>query len=77
VPDQRIVTTYIMHMDETPISVSLATVELKPEGAATRLVLTEQGAYLDGEDDGGIREQGTGMLLDALGAELERQVAKV
>jgi uncharacterized protein YndB with AHSA1/START domain len=77
VPDQRIITTYIMHMDETPISVSLATIEFKPEGAGTRLVLTEHGAYLDEYDDGDSREQGSGMLLDALGAELERQMANV
>jgi uncharacterized protein YndB with AHSA1/START domain len=75
VPDRRIVTSYIMHMDETPISVSLATTEFKPEGSGTRLVFTEQGAYLDGFDDGSERERGSAMLLDALGAELERQMA--
>jgi dihydrofolate reductase len=32
------------------ISVSLATVELAPEGAGTRLVFTEQCAFLDGHD---------------------------
>jgi uncharacterized protein YndB with AHSA1/START domain len=77
VPDQRIVTSYIMHMDKTPISVSLATTEFKPEGSGTRLVFTEQGAYLDGFDDGSERERGSGMLLDALGVELERQMAEV
>jgi uncharacterized protein YndB with AHSA1/START domain len=35
VPDQRIVFTYNMHMDETRTSVSLATVEFKP-GAPAR-----------------------------------------
>jgi uncharacterized protein YndB with AHSA1/START domain len=77
VPDQRIVTTYVMHMDETPISISLATTEFKPEGTGTRLIFTEQGAYLDGFDDGSERERGSAMLLDALGAELARQMAKV
>jgi uncharacterized protein YndB with AHSA1/START domain len=76
VPDQRIVYTYDMHRDETRISVSLATVELKPEGGGTRLIFTEQGAYLDGEDKPSDREQGTGSLLDALGAELQRQPAR-
>jgi uncharacterized protein YndB with AHSA1/START domain len=76
VRDQRIVYTYDMHLDETRISVSLATVELKPEGAGTRLVYTEQGAFLDGKDKPEYREQGTGGLLDALGAELQRQPAK-
>jgi uncharacterized protein YndB with AHSA1/START domain len=74
-PDERIVYSYSMFLDQTLISVSLATVELKAEAAGTRLVLTEQGAYLDGHEDGGERERGTGELLDALGAELRRQPA--
>ena len=75
VPDERIVYTYVMEMDATLISISVATVELRSEGAGTRLVLTEQGAYLDGLDTPQQREQGTGGMLDALGAELERQAA--
>ena len=71
VPNERIVTSYVMHLGETKISVSLATVELRPEGAGTRLTLTELGAYLDGYDDAGAREHGTGELLDALGASLK------
>jgi uncharacterized protein YndB with AHSA1/START domain len=76
VPDQRIVYTYDMYRDETRISVSLATVEFKPEGGGTRVIYTEQGAFLDGEDKPEYREQGTGSLFDALGAELEQQPAK-
>jgi hypothetical protein len=34
-------------------------------------MLTEQGAFLDGYDDAGSREHGSGFLLDALGAALE------
>jgi uncharacterized protein YndB with AHSA1/START domain len=70
VPDERIVVTYDMHMDETRISVSLMTVEFKPEGAGTRLILTEQDAFLDGYDDPAERERGTRELLDALDAEI-------
>jgi len=73
VPDERIVFAYVMHMDERKISVSLATYELKPAGAGTCLVLTEQGAFLDGYDDAGSRERGTNFLLDALGASLQGQ----
>jgi uncharacterized protein YndB with AHSA1/START domain len=73
VPDERIVYTYEMYRDETRISVSVATVELTPEGGGTRLVFTEQGAFLDGEDKPEYREQGTGSLLDALGAELAKE----
>jgi uncharacterized protein YndB with AHSA1/START domain len=75
VPNQRIVYTYDMHLDQTRISVSLATVEFKPAGAGTRLILTEQGAFLDGRDDPALREHGSGALLDALGAELQREPA--
>jgi uncharacterized protein YndB with AHSA1/START domain len=73
VPNERIVYSYDMHMDGTRISVSLATVELKPSGDGTRLVFTEQGAFLDGLDTADQRRQGTGSLLDALGEELARE----
>jgi uncharacterized protein YndB with AHSA1/START domain len=70
VPDRRIIYTYDMHLDETRISVSLTTVEFKPEAAGTRLVFTEQGVFLDGTDGAAMREQGTQGLLDKLGAAL-------
>jgi hypothetical protein len=62
-----------MHLDEKKISVSLATMQLKAAGAGrTELKVTEQGAFLDGYDDAGSRERGTGFLLDKLGASLGR-----
>ena len=70
VPDERIVYSYTMHVNGNKISVSLATIEFQKAGAGTLLVLTEQGAFLDGYDDAGSREHGTGYLLDALGASL-------
>jgi uncharacterized protein YndB with AHSA1/START domain len=70
VPDERLVYAYEMHLDDRKISVSLATMELKPAGNGTRLVVTEQGAFLDGYDDAGSREQGTAYLLDQLGKSL-------
>jgi uncharacterized protein YndB with AHSA1/START domain len=73
VPDERIVSTYEMYQDDLRTSVSVATIELKPEGDGTRLVYTEQGAFLDGHDSAQSREQGTGGLLDTLGKELARQ----
>jgi uncharacterized protein YndB with AHSA1/START domain len=71
VPNQRIVSTYDMHLDKMKISVSLATLELHAAGAGTRLVYTEQGVFLDGYDDAGSRERGTRDLFDKLGAALE------
>ncbi len=75
VPDQRIVYTYDMQLDERRISVSLATVEFKPAGKGTRLIFTEQAVFLDGYDDKGSREHGTRGLLDRLDAELQRDSA--
>lgn len=71
VPNRRIVYSYELLFGETRVSVSLATIELIAEGGGTRLVMTEQGAFLDGHDTPDIREHGTGELLDALGAALE------
>jgi uncharacterized protein YndB with AHSA1/START domain len=70
VDGRRLVYSYVMHQNDKKISVSLATLQLRAEGARTTLQLTEQGAFLDGYDDAGSREQGTGFLLDALGASL-------
>ena len=73
VPDERIIIAYDMHLDDRRISVSLLTVELKPDGKGTRLTFTEQGAFLDGWDETAGRERGSAGLLDKLGRELERQ----
>jgi uncharacterized protein YndB with AHSA1/START domain len=48
VADERIFYAYKMHLDDRKISFSLVTLELKPAGTETRLVMTEQGAFLDG-----------------------------
>ncbi len=70
VPAQRIVYGYTMEADDTLISVSVTTVEFTPAAGGTRLILTEQGVFLDGGDMPAVREKGTGELLDALGAAL-------
>jgi uncharacterized protein YndB with AHSA1/START domain len=74
VPDERIVYTYDMRLNGKHISVSLATVEFKAEGAGTMLIITEQGVFLDGYDDAGSREQGTRTLLDQLEVVLRREL---
>ena len=73
VPDQRIIFAYDMYLDETRISVSLATVELEAASAGTRLIYTEQGVFLDGHEAPAERERGFGDLLDALEAELRHE----
>ena len=66
VTNRRIITSYEMHLGDVKISLSLATIELKQDGNNTVLTLTEQGAFLDGYDDAGSREEGTRGLLDAM-----------
>jgi hypothetical protein len=70
VADRRIVYSSVLSQDDRPATVSLTTVELYPFGNSTRLILTEQGAFLDGLEQPAWREQGTGDWLDALGLEL-------
>ena len=72
VPRERIVYSYEMHLDERKLSVSLATLQIKPTGdGRTKLLVDEQGAFLDGYDDAGSRERGTRDLLEKLGASLK------
>jgi uncharacterized protein YndB with AHSA1/START domain len=73
VAPERIVYTSTLTADARLWTVSLTTVELLPADGGTRLVLTEQGTFLDGLEDPAWRERGTDNLLDALGAELEEQ----
>ncbi len=76
VPLKRVVYSYNMHVDERKISVSLATVQVVPAIVSgrpgTRMIVTEQGAFLDGYEDKGSREHGTNALMDALGRSLEK-----
>jgi uncharacterized protein YndB with AHSA1/START domain len=72
VPDERIVSTYNMFMDDTLISVSTSTVELVGNGdGGTRLTLTEQDVYLDGNENGADREGGVAWQMDNLKALLD------
>jgi uncharacterized protein YndB with AHSA1/START domain len=70
IENERLVYCYEMHLDERKISVSVATLQLKADGKRTWLMVTEQGAFLDGYDDAGSRERGSNFLLDALGKSL-------
>jgi uncharacterized protein YndB with AHSA1/START domain len=71
VPDERLIFAYRMATEAGPMSASLTTIELVPEGSGTLLVQTEQGAYLDGSDDGTDRETGWRELLESLAREVE------
>ena len=67
VDDSRIVTAYDMTVDGRRMSASVATVEFLADGQNTTLILTEQGAFLDGLDTNEQRRQGTEEFLDSLG----------
>ncbi len=58
-------------VDGQRISVSQFTAEFRSDGNGTRLVVTEQGAYLDGRDSPDSRAIGIRAQLDALALELE------
>ena len=71
VPQERIVYTSTMSAGADVITVSLTTVEFKAAAGGTQLVLTEQGAFLDGREEPAWRENGTADQLKALATVLE------
>jgi uncharacterized protein YndB with AHSA1/START domain len=70
VPGERIVYDSTLTMEDTLSTVSITSVQLEATPKGTRLVLVEQGTYLDGQEQPAWREEGTGQWLDALGSEL-------
>ena len=76
VDGERIVFAYDLLLDGRLISVSLTTVEVRPDGDGTRLVFTEHGAFFDDLEDPAEREHGTGLLLDGLAAFLDAAYAQ-
>ncbi|TMQ83213.1 polyketide cyclase [Actinomadura soli] len=70
VPGERIVYSGTLFADDRPATVSITTVQFEAAADGTRLVLTEQGTFLDGREEPSWREQGTGDWLDKLTAEL-------
>ena len=75
VENERIIIAYTMTIDGAPISSSQSSMEFVKTGAGTRLVFTEQAAFLEGADGPEMREQGTRELLDALAQEVENTVS--
>jgi uncharacterized protein YndB with AHSA1/START domain len=67
VENERIILVYDMFHNAEKLSVSLMTIEFRPEGDGTRLIHTEQGSYLVGgvEAVKG-REHGTAWGIDNL-----------
>jgi uncharacterized protein YndB with AHSA1/START domain len=75
VDGERIVFASDMLLEGRLTSVSLTTVELRPDdGGGTHLIFTEHGAFLDDLEHPAEREHGTGLLLDGLETLLTREV---
>lgn len=73
-PNQRIVYASTISYLGAPIFVGVVTVEFLGVGDATRLVMTENGVYLDGSDSPLGHEDGWAMMLDSLGDYLKRRL---
>ncbi len=67
VEDRRIVASYDVRVDGRRTSVSLMTVEFEPAAGGTQVILTEQGAFLDGLDSNDQRQEGALDSLNKLG----------
>ena len=70
VADRRIVSAGTMHEDGVRISMTLCTVEIEPDGAGSRLRLTDQSAFLDGRERPEERRDGWGKILERLASVL-------
>lgn len=70
VENERLVFAYAMTIGGQPLSTSLSTTELIPEGAGTRLVFTEQIIHYGDQDLEG-RKEGTRELFERLAEELD------
>lgn len=69
VTGKRILTTSTMHTGDRLSTVSVSSVEFSADGEGTKVVVTEHGMYLPGQERPEWREQGTAQQLDALAAE--------
>jgi uncharacterized protein YndB with AHSA1/START domain len=69
VTNERILTTSTLHTGDQLSTVSVTSVEFRADGAGTRVVVTEHGMYLPGQEQPEWREQGTAQQLDTLAAE--------
>jgi uncharacterized protein YndB with AHSA1/START domain len=70
VPDERIISAGTMSHGEKRVFSGLLTVELLPAGRGTRLILTEQGAFLGEGGTPADHERGWRAMLEKIDAEL-------
>lgn len=77
VAGQRIIYGFEMSLAGKRVSASLATIELLPDGTRTRMMFTEQLAFLGTADAMAARISGTGTGFDRLVEVLARETASV
>lgn len=65
-PARRLVYSYDLHRAGQFHSVTLSSLQLDPDGAATRVAYTEQIVFLDGKDGTADRRHGTGLQFDMI-----------
>jgi uncharacterized protein YndB with AHSA1/START domain len=65
-PNQRVVYVYDMHLSGKHHSLSLATVEFRPDKGGTRMIFTEAVAFLDETENAAARERGTAAHFDRI-----------
>lgn len=65
-PGRRLVYAYDLHLSGRFHSVTLASLQLDPQGAGTRVAYTEQIVFLDGKDGTADRRHGTGLQFDKI-----------
>ncbi|NLE85237.1 MAG: polyketide cyclase [Myxococcales bacterium] len=70
IPGRRIINSYSMTWGGKRISVSLATVDIEPDGAGSRVRFTEQAVFFEGSDGVEGRRQGWTELIGKLEEEL-------
>ncbi|WP_443748819.1 SRPBCC family protein [Asticcacaulis solisilvae] len=66
VPNERIINAFSMHQDETILTASVGTTELRAGGEGTRVKYTEQIVFLDGSDHLAGRIQGTEAMFQLM-----------
>lgn len=71
VPDERIIYSHELLVNDTRVSAAISTAEFRPDGTGTRLIYTEQTAYFDDTPAAGGRIPGTRFLFHRLGHYLE------
>ncbi|WP_202311007.1 SRPBCC family protein [Mesorhizobium sp. L-8-10] len=72
VPNERIVSAGSMSSSDKRLFAGMLTVEFHAAGSGCRMVMTEQGVFLDGYDRPENHEAGWSQMLDQLGDELKR-----